>query len=225
MGDHSTLSVVVARWWLIVAVAIVAMVVSYFFSESRDPVFESTSTFVLAADPAIQDPGDVAAALGVLRNRQITATYAEMMQSRTLLDRAVRQIGGSTDDYMSSSVVLPESNVVSLMVSGPVADSVQEVNALVGTSARDDLATTYPIYYAILLESPKTPSAPTSPVPVRDAIFGAAIGAFLGLVLAAVWPASNRDDLQTTGIDRRLFLESHEVDTGPVRRSSSPSSL
>lgn len=225
MGDHSTLNVVMARWWLIVAVAIVAMVVSYFFSESRDPVFESTSTFVLAVDPAIQDPGDVAAALGVLRNRQITATYAEMMQSRTLLDRAVRQIGGSTDDYMSSSVVLPESNVVSLMVSGPAADSVQELNGLVGASARDDLATTYPIYYAILLESPKTPSAPTTPVPVRDAVFGAAIGAFLGLVLAAVWPASNRDDLQTTGIDRRLFLESNEVDTGPVRRSSSPSSL
>lgn len=192
---------ILERWWMIAAVALLGMVVAYIVSDVRSPVFESSSKYVLATDPAIEDPADVAAALGVLRNRQITATFAEILQSQTLLDRAVREVGGTLSDFDSSGVVLPESNVVSLTVSGPTAESVREVNAIIGDAANEDLTSIYPIYQVIPLESPKTPSGAVSPEPLRDALFGATVGAFLGLVLATLWPVTRTDVSPLIGLE------------------------
>lgn len=188
--ERSTLRLILARWWMIVGVGLLGMVTALILSQQQTPAFESSAKYVIAVDQEVQDPDDVASALSVLRNRQIATTFAEILQSQTLLDRAVRTAGGDTADFDSRAAVLPESNVVTLTVRTEDASAAHDVNALIGEYGQSELSTTYPIYYAILLESPKTPTDAVSPVPVRDALFGAAIGAFLGLVLATVWPTN-----------------------------------
>ncbi|MGH8914566.1 MAG: YveK family protein [Acidimicrobiia bacterium] len=189
------------RWRVIVALAVLGLIAGFGLSQLKPTVYQSTSEFVIAVDDSIEDPGDMAAALGVLRNRQITATFAELLQSQTLLDRAARQVGVATSDFESSSVVLPESNVLSLTISGPEAKVVREINELIGGNAVEDLVSLYPIYDAQLLESAKTPSAPASPTPTRDGLFAAAVGTFLGVVLVLVWPFSGRPASPLIGLE------------------------
>ena len=195
INDGSTLRLVLGRWWLVAAVALLGMIGAYFLSQVRSPVYQSSAKFVLTTNPVIEDPSDVASALGVLRNRQVTTTFAELLQSATLMDRAVREVGGNISQFESSGVVLPESNVVSLTVSGPSSESAREVNAIIGSAARDEISSFYPIFDVVVLESPKTPTDAVSPAPARDALFGAMLGGFFGLVLAAVWPVPRRSDL------------------------------
>ncbi len=209
--EGATARQIADRWWMVVAVALVGAIAAYGLSQLNPPVYQSASTFVIATGDSIEDPGDVAAALGVLRNRQVTATFAEILQSQTLLDRAAREIGSAGSDFESTGVVLPESNVVSLTVSGPDPETVREVNEIIGVAGSQDLASLYPIYTAILLESAKTPAAPASPVPVRDALFGAAVGAFLGMVLAVVWPVSDRPTQPLIGIGTARIQERAEA--------------
>jgi capsular polysaccharide biosynthesis protein len=209
--EGTTVRQIVDRWWMIAAIALVGALAAYWLPQLNPPVYQSASTFVIATEDSIEDPGDVAAALGVLRNRQVTATFAEILQSQTLLDRAAREIGSAGSDFESTGVVLPESNVVSLTVSGPDADAVREVNQIIGTAGSEELLSLYPIYRAILLESAKTPSAPASPVPVRDALFGAAVGAFLGIVLAVVWPVPDQQTPPIIGIESARIQERAEV--------------
>lgn len=188
--ERSTLRLILSRWWIIAGAALLGMVMALILSQQQQPTFESSAKYVLAVDPEVQDPDDVASALSVLRNRQIATTFAEILQSQTLLDRAVRTLGDEIEEFESRALVLPESNVVTLTVRTDDASAAHEVNSLIGVDGQAELAMTYPIYYAILLESPRTPTSAVSPVPVRDALFGAAIGAFLGLVVATVWPSS-----------------------------------
>lgn len=190
-NERSTLRLILSRWWLIAGVGLLGLITALIVSQQQDPAYESAAKYVIAVDPQVEDPDDVASALGVLRNRQIATTFAEVLQSQTLLERAAREVGQEPSDFDSRGAVLPESNVVTLTVRGPDAVLVQQVNALIGEAGGAQLAATYPIYYAILLESPKTPGSAVSPAPLRDAMFGAAIGAFLGLILATVWPVSS----------------------------------
>jgi capsular polysaccharide biosynthesis protein len=189
-NDHSTTRLILSRWWLVVGMALVGMLTAMFLSQQQDPAFESSSKYVIAVHPSVEDPSDVASALGVLRNRQITTTFAEILQSQTLLDRSVRQAEQDSASIDSTAAVLPESNVITLVVSAPRAEAAQEVNALIGESGQAELTATYPIFQAVLLESPKTPASAVAPSPTRDAAFGGVVGAFIGLILATVWPTS-----------------------------------
>lgn len=209
--ESTTLRLILDRWWLLGAIALVGAIAAYWLSVLNPSVYQSASKFVIATEEAIEDPADVAAALGVLRNRQVTATFAEILQSPTLLDRATKEIGSTGSDFKSTGVVLPESNVVSLTVSGPDAEAVREVNEIIGTAAGEDFVSLYPIYRALLLESAKTPSAPASPVPIRDALFGGAVGAFLGLFLAVVWPLPNRQTPPMISIETTRIQEQAEA--------------
>ena len=199
--ESTTVRLLLDRWWLVAGIGLVGVIAGYWLSVVNPSVYQSVSKFVIAADDSIEDPGDVAAALGVLRNRQVTVTFAEILQSQTLLDRATKEIDATTSDFESTGVVLPESNVVSLTVSGPDPEVVRQVNEIIGTAAGEDLASLYPIYQALLLESAKTPSAPASPVPIRDALFGGAVGVFLGLVAAVVWPVADPQASAPIGIE------------------------
>ena len=105
---------IIERWWMVAAVALAGAIAGYGLSQLNPPSYQSVSTYVIATGDSIEDPGDVAAALGVLRNRQVTATFAEILQSKTLLDRAAKETGSAGSDFESTGVVLPESNVVSL---------------------------------------------------------------------------------------------------------------
>jgi uncharacterized protein involved in exopolysaccharide biosynthesis len=209
--ESTTMRLVLDRWWLVAGIALVGAIAAYWLSVLNPFVYQSVSKFVIATDDSIEDPGDVAAALGVLRNRQVTVTFAEILQSQTLLDRAVREVGATGPGFESTGVVLPESNVVSLTVSGPEAEVVREVNEVIGTAAGEDLTSLYPIYQALLLESAKTPPAPASPVPLRDALFGAAVGAFLGLIAAMVWPVADPHASPPIGIETARIRERAEA--------------
>ena len=210
--ERTTMRLLLDRWWLVAGITLVGAIGAYWLSVLNPSVFQSASKFVIATDDSIEDPGDVAAALGVLRNRQVTVTFAEILQSQTLLDRAVREVGATTSSgFESTGVVLPESNVVSLTVSGPEAEVVREVNEVIGSAAGEDLTSLYPIYQALLLESAKTASAPASPVPIRDALFGAAVGAFLGLIAAMVWPVADPHASPPIGIETARIRERAEA--------------
>jgi uncharacterized protein involved in exopolysaccharide biosynthesis len=209
--ESTTVRLLLDRWWLVAGIALVGAIAGYWLSVVNPSVYQSVSKFVIATDDSIEDPGDVAAALGVLRNRQVTVTFAEILQSQTLLDRATREIDATTSDFESAGVVLPESNVVSLTVSGPDPEVVRQVNEIIGAAAGEDLASLYPIYQALLLESAKTPSAPASPVPIRDALFGGAVGFFLGLVAAVVWPVSDPQASAPIGIESARIRKQAEA--------------
>ena len=207
-------------WYLVLAGAVGAVVVSFAPPVLAAPFHETSSTSVVP--PAHPPPAPAAghASLRTLddaRSRAIVATFAEVLTSSGIQEAAAENVGIeglSASDYSFSAVILPEANVVELTVRGPRPQAAVLLSGAVGDLAAARFTELYQIYDIVLLDAPPTPSDPANTPLLQQLVMAAALGLLAGSALALLWGAPQVRRIQQR--ERRLLSYSVSEESSVV---------
>jgi len=175
-------------WWVILLAALVSVSVSLGLSYMAVPQYQATASFIITPSATLTVGRDVVNSLDTLDRRSIVATFAEVMNSHRIVNTAAASVGldeKTLEDYEVLAVVLPESSVLELDVSGPDPKFAADLTNAIGSEAINFSRGFNQVYdlnfldYAVMPD----PQKPISPQPLRDAglalLLGAAAGALL----------------------------------------------
>lgn len=174
-------------WWIILLVALVALTASLAISYMAIPQYQATARFIISPKQTITSEKDVVDSLSTLDKRSIAATYAEVMNSnRAFADTvAALQLNAlALQDYTYETVVLPDSSVLELNVSGPNPTVAAELANTLGYTAIALIERLNQVYDVNFLDTATPPDLPYSPQPLRDGSLALLLGAIVGAVLA-----------------------------------------
>jgi len=176
------------RWQLIPLTAIVALLVVLavdFMSTAR----YRTRARYLVAPVVFEDPGDLVDSTEALRNTTVTATFAEIFNSPTLQQEATASAQiAEPEAYEVNTVVLPETNVLQVTVTGPDPELAQGLANNLGQEVVEYLGQFTTIYQLHELDPAPLVEEPYAPQLLRDAVLALVLGAALGVVLALGLP-------------------------------------
>jgi capsular exopolysaccharide synthesis family protein len=219
-----------ARRRLILTAALAAAAAAVLFSILRSPTYEAKGTVVVSADfnqgqALTTTPGAAAAEAAALGTRNDVLTLASRSLGGDPTVSKLRDdvstspqpgvnIVDVTAKASSASQTVREANAVArAMQTVASQEQARNLNELAAnatdparaTFLRQQAATTQPIQIGRV---PKEPSSPTSPKPIRDAIFAALLGLLLGVAIALVRAAMDRrvDDVEEMQSDLGLPL-------------------
>ena len=173
-------------WWLILLAALVAVSASLGLSYLATPQYQATASFIITPSATLTVGRDVVNSLDTLDRRSIVATFAEVMNSRRIVTDAAASVGVDEtmlEDYEILAVVLPESSVLELDISGPDPKLAADLANAIGAEAITFSRGFNQVYDLNFLDTAVVPEDPFSPQPLRDAglalLLGAAAGALL----------------------------------------------
>ncbi|MDW8298697.1 MAG: diguanylate cyclase [Anaerolineae bacterium] len=184
------LQILLKRWWLIVPLTLISLTLAMFWSYSRPMIYQSTATYVTRLGEGLTSVGDTLYALDTFTGRQrLFVTYCEVMKSRSVVDRAM-QIGNidpnviDWDLYSVNCNVLPESNVIMVIVRGPNASLVKRLADAIGVAGTARAGQLYSFVGLEELDPPEVVEAPGNRM--QQGILGGMVGFALGVGLAFV---------------------------------------
>lgn len=175
------------RWWIILLTTVTAVVIALIAAAISPKVFRTTARYIVSPKADLTDQTDLLRSLDTLDRRSVIATYAEVFASPRIRSEAVQSLEWSPEDaagYEVSAVIVPETNVIAMMVKGPDAAGVQNLAAAMGERATTFVQGLYFLYDITLLDPARAPTDPISPTPMRDAGVAAVLGLVAGAVLA-----------------------------------------
>jgi diguanylate cyclase (GGDEF)-like protein len=166
--------------------ALVAVSASLGLSYLATPQYQATASFIITPSATLTVGRDVVNSLDTLDRRSIVATFAEVMNSRRIVTDAATSVGVDEtmlEDYEILAVVLPESSVLELDISGPDPKLAADLANAIGAEAITFSRGFNQVYDLNFLDTAIVPEDPFSPQPLRDAglalLLGAAAGALL----------------------------------------------
>ncbi len=148
MELRNYVQILLKRWWLILPLTLLALTVALVISFRQPPVYQVSSTFVTKLDNQLSSFNDTIYGLDTLTARtSIFSTYCEVMTSQNVRKDALKLIGVDETQvdlltYQVSCNVLPSTNVLLLITTGPSPALVTRLNeaiGVVGTSRSDNL--------------------------------------------------------------------------------------
>jgi diguanylate cyclase (GGDEF)-like protein len=173
-------------WWVVLLAALVAVSGSLGLSYLATPQYQATATFIITPSATLTVGRDVVNSLDTLDRRSIVSTFAEVMNSRRILDEAATSLNLSSsvvEDYEILAVVLPESSVLELDISGPDPAVTADLANAIGSKAILFSRGFNQVYDLNFLDTAVPSDTPFTPQPVRDAglalVLGIAAGALL----------------------------------------------
>ncbi len=173
-------------WWVVLLTALLAVALSLGLSYLATPQYQATATFIITPGATLTVGRDVVNSLDTLDRRSIVATYAEVMNSQRIYGEALSSLkleASALEDYEMLAVVLPESSVVELDVTGPDPKMAAELANAVGYQAIKFLRGFNQVYDLNFLDTAIATEEPISPQPIRDAglalLLGIAAGALI----------------------------------------------
>lgn len=185
-------------WWIVLLTMLVAMNASLLFSYLTPPVYEATARFVVSPNAGMYDSSwDVVSSLDTLDRRSIINTYKELLSSPSVYEENtdIQQLGVDeiSDNYMISVVVIPDTNILRLNVTGPDPEKVLALTNAVSDQALVYINELYPVYNFSIFDEAKLNREPIHPLPMQNAGLALIMGGILGLSLAF-----SREQLQNT---------------------------
>ncbi len=174
-------------WWLVVLAALVAVAVSLGVSYLAVPQYQATARFIISPNASLTTGRDVVNSLDTLDRRSIVSTYAEVMNSNRVFEDTLASLKlqpVDLKDYTYNAVVLPESSVLELNVSGPNPKVTADLANAIGYQAINFTRRLNQVYDVAFLDEAIPPLEPFSPQPLRDAALALVLGAVVGGVLA-----------------------------------------
>ncbi len=175
------------RWSFVVfpvlasSAAVLIVLVIDLLATSR---YRATARFLITP-VALEDLGDVVDSTEALDNPTITANYAEVFNSPSLQHNAASRLGIEVfEDYELSSVILPETSMVHLTVTGPDPIYVANLANILGEEVTAYMEPFALVYELRSLDPAIVPEAPYSPRVLPDLAVGLVAGAIAGLALA-----------------------------------------
>lgn len=173
---------VAKRWLVIVLVALMAGVGSYFITDATyTPVYKTTTTFVVI------DPSSSSSVYSNLSTTTgLASVFSELLNSSILRTTILEKIGQASFDGSIQAAVVPETNLLTVTVSS----SSPRTAFLIAQAVIDHHHTlTYQVVDGVVLEVLQHPTVPLSPSnPARHmnvmkkAMAAAAIASFLLLI-------------------------------------------
>jgi diguanylate cyclase (GGDEF)-like protein len=183
------LRVLLKNWWMIVLLTLVGLSGALMFSYSRTPVYEATSSYVVSL-ASLDSASTTIYGLDTLTSNQqrIFATYCRLMDSNLVRDDAYKLMNvadpAGMTDYTSACTVVPETNVLRLVVHGPVPEMVRRLNEAIGVLGMSKAKELYGFFPLQQLDAVSVAPEPISPNHAQNASLGAILGFVLGITLA-----------------------------------------
>lgn len=174
-------------WWIVVLTMLVALNVTLIFDYFATPSYVASARFIVSPNPNVVTETDVVSSLEALDKRSIVVTYAEILNSRRIYQDALSELSlkePDMDDYLISTVVLPDSNVLELTVTGTEPRVVATLANTIGQLAINNISRLYRAYDISVLDPAVAPVVPVSPVPLRDASLALVLSMVVGVALA-----------------------------------------
>lgn len=173
-------------WWLILLTALAAVSASLGASYLATPLYRSTARFIISPNASLTAGKDVVDSLDTLDRRSIVSTYAEVMNSNRIYQEVLTSLqvnASALKDYDYEAVVLPESSVLELSVSGPNPRVAAELANAIGQHTINYTTRLNQVYDVSFLDMATPSGDPYSPQPARDAALALLVGAFGGAAL------------------------------------------
>jgi len=184
-------------WWLILITALVALnlslVYSYYLTR---PTYEAVARFIVSPNIQNIESKDLVNSLEALDKRSIISTYAEVLNSREIINKTLTVLGMDPvrfAKYSLSVTVLPDANIIRFSVQGPDPQGVATLANSIGQNAIDFIRNLYVIYNIEFLDQAVVPTVPIEPQPIQNAALALLAGLIFGVGLAIF-----RDQLSST---------------------------
>ncbi len=219
-----------AGWWLIALSTLAAFSVALAAAYQATPMYRASARLIVRPNIAAIDNNSLIDSIGTLDKRSIAATYAEVLGSNRLLNEtatALQLDAKGLRDYVRTSVVLPDSNILEVAISGPNPDLVTRLANGIGQRGIELAKTLYQAYGLEFIDPAIIPTSPYSPQPLRDASLAVAFGLMIGAALAILreqlrMPLEalrrrNMIDLASSAYTRRFFLRRLEEELARKR--------
>ncbi len=189
------LRIIVKSWWLIIPITLLSLSVALFFSYQQTPIYQAESKYIPVLSTTLSTGYDstLYGFDAMMGNARFYVGLCEVMQSGITLERAYQLVGIDPATagidlslYKRECSVLPESNVLLVMTTGPSPDLVSALNTAIGLAGIESSNGRWPTFPLQLLESVYLYPEPISPNHSRDAILGGAIGIVISVTIALV---------------------------------------
>jgi len=161
----------------------VTMIIDLFSS----PIYEATIRMIVVPNPESFTGKDFVSSLSSLDNSSIVTTYADVFDSDYIQQAFIGTLSLSADEiekYTQNTVVLADSNVLEIYVTGPDAEITTQWANGVARAGIDYMKNIYQVYDLSILDAAVIPIEPISPQPVRDISLGGVLGLMVGVILA-----------------------------------------
>ncbi len=177
------------NWWMVVLTTLVALNASLVASYLTTPQFTSSTRFVVSPNLGILSGRDMITSMEALDKRSIVQTYSEFLNSRRVFEETIDVLGINeiiAKEYIVTTVVLPDTNILELTVSGPDPETVALLANGIGKHAVDAISLLYTAYDINVLDPAMPATTPFTPQPVRDATLAVVLGLVGGAALAII---------------------------------------
>lgn len=176
-------------WWIIVLTTLVALNGALALSYFTPPTYEATSRFVVSPNAEMYESSwDVVSSLDTLDRRSIINTYKELLASPSVYRDSleIQKIGADIveSQYSISAVVIPDTNILKLTVTGPDPQLVLLITKAVGAQSLIYINNLYPVYNFNIFDKPSLNTEPIYPQPIQNAGLALLIGGIVGVSLA-----------------------------------------
>lgn len=174
-------------WWIVLLTTLLAILIALISSYFTKPMYEASARFIVSPNSSLVTSSQIVSSLDTLDRRSIVSTYAEIFNSTRIYSEAVQTLRldpVALNDYIVNTVVLPDTNILELSVSGNNPQTVALLANQIGQSAIGDISLLYQAYTISLLDPAPIPDTPYSPQPLRDFSLALVLGLVGGSALA-----------------------------------------
>ena len=174
-------------WWIIALAVLTALNVTIIADLYATPIYEATTRMILLPNTESFAGKDFVSSLSSLDNSSIVTTYADVFDSDFNIDAFISttdMTDAEFEEYTQSTVVLPDSNVLEIYVTGPDPEVVAQWANGVARTGINYMKDLYQVYDINILDVAIVPEEPISPKPVRDVSLAGMLGLLVGAILA-----------------------------------------
>ena len=179
------------NWWIILLTMLTAAGFALAGAVFLTPGYQTSARFVVSPSMTADiNQDEIVDRLAALDKRSIVTTYSEVLRSARIFTEAGEALDldpAAAAAYSRSAVVLPETNILELTVTGPDPELTAELANQIGRKGIQYVQRLYTVYEIRFLDSAPVPDKPFRPQPVRDLSLAAGLGLIVGCLLAVVW--------------------------------------
>lgn len=172
------------RWWWLALVVLLATLVGWWVTQGESDEYLATGTYVVRPTGFDRD-AVIRASRGLVGSAKIDGTYAFIIESDRVADRAYADLGldRDVDDVEIAADVVPGSNIVTVAVRSPNPELAYALATALGDAAVEYVQEFDPIYGLSPLDPP---SLPTRPEPEPLSLVGLTTATLAGLTLGGL---------------------------------------
>lgn len=175
-------------WWIVALTALAALNGSLVFSYITPPAYRTSARLLISPNLTQGNSGnEIINTLDTLSRSGVVETYAEILKSDRVYNDTAGKLGLSAEtaaEYTRETVVLPNSSVIQITISGPDPKLVATLANAVSQQTITFSRQINQVFVVNVLDTAVAPTEPYSPQPVRDATLALALGLVVGVVLA-----------------------------------------